>query len=132
MLTVAESVMPAAVGAGSILLIRHLVRALSGPAPTEILGATVTPDKLIATALIRRRYYRSITSFIPTLLLISGFILGAAIPSLLWLDNPIPTAEAPMLTGLVCGLVTWTGGWLDQKLWERYFAFATAGTPVAN
>lgn len=132
MITVAESVMPASIGAGSVLLIRHLVRALSAPAPAEILGAAVSPADLRVTALIRRRYYRSIVSFIPTLLLISGFVLGAVIPALLWLNKPIPTVEAPMLTGLVCGLVAWVGEWLDRKLWERYFASATASTLVAN
>ena len=132
MITVAESVMPAAIGAGSVLLIRHFGRALSAPAPAEILGAAVPPAELMVIASIRRRYYRSIVSFIPTLLLISGFVLGAVIPALLWLNKPIPTVEAPMLTGLVCGLVTWAGEWLDRKLWERYFASATARTLLAN
>ena len=122
MLIVADSVMPAAIGAGSVLLARHLVRALFAPAPAKLLGATVLPTDLIATALIRRRYYRSIASFLPTLLLISGFALGAAIPSLLWFDEPDFTVEAPLLVGLVCGLVIWTAGWLDLRLWERFYA----------
>jgi hypothetical protein len=117
MLSFPETAIPALIGGGSVMVIRHFARALFASAPVGTDTCSLTH---VSTT--RRHYYRTPLSALPTLLLIAGIVLSASLPSLLWLDRPFETIEGPLLVGLVCGFTFWMGGRLDERLWQRYLA----------
>ena len=124
MLSFPETAIPALIGGGSVMVIRHLARAFFSPAPVNTTAHQQLSD-LSGLRAIRRQYYRTATSMLPTLVLIAGIVLAASLPTLLWLDKPVETVEGPLLAGLVCGLTFWIGGRLDDRLWQRHLAAAS-------